>query len=105
MIPRGRRWLSGDSVQKREGAASGNQRPLRRALASPRFRTSLLQAFVFFYHSVADRDDAVGARGYVRLVRDHDDRVPLGMQLLEEIHDLIAGGCIERTGGFVREEY
>ena len=56
----------------------------------------LLDALVAVDAAVADGDDAVCARGDVRFVRDDDDGVALGVQFLEEVHDLDAGlgiGC------------
>ena len=56
----------------------------------------LPDALVLVNDTVADGDDAVCARGDVRLVCDDDDGVAFGVQFLEEVHDLDAGlgiGC------------
>src|SRR5438045_3328098 len=54
--------------------------------------------------AVADVDGAMGMVGDVALVGDHDDRVALAVQLLEQPHDLLAGGGVEVAGGLVREQ-
>ena len=54
-------------------------------------RGSLPDSFVFFDLSVANGDNAVGARGDVVLVRDHNDRVAFRVQTFEEVHDLHTG--------------
>ena len=51
--------------------------------------------------SVFDFDDAVGLTGDVRVVRDHDDRVTLTVQLLDDFHDGFAAFGIQRAGRFV----
>jgi hypothetical protein len=54
--------------------------------------------------AVADGDDAVGELGDVGLVGDDDDGVALGVEIVEERHDLVAGLGVEVAGGFVGED-
>ena len=54
--------------------------------------------------AVADGDDAVGELGDVGLVGDDDDGVALGVELVEEGHDLVAGLGVEVSGGLVGED-
>jgi hypothetical protein len=54
--------------------------------------------------TIADGDDAVGVFGDIGLVGDENDRVSLGMKLVEEGHDLVAGFGVEVSGGFVGED-
>ena len=51
--------------------------------------------------TVADGDDAMGVLGDVRLVGDEDDGVALGVEIVEESHDLFAGFGVEVSGGLV----
>ena len=51
--------------------------------------------------AVADGDDAVGEFGDVGLVGDDDDGVALGVEVVEEGHDLVAGFGVEVSGGLV----
>ncbi len=53
--------------------------------------------------AVADGDDAVGVLGDVGLVGDDDDGVAVGVELVEEGHDLVAGFGVEVSGRFVGE--
>ena len=54
--------------------------------------------------AVADGDDAVGVLGDVGLVGDEDDGVALGVEIVEEGHDLVAGLGVEVSGGLVGED-
>ena len=54
--------------------------------------------------AVADGDDAVGVFGDVGLVGDEDDGVAVGVELVEEGHDLVAGLGVEVSGGLVGED-
>jgi hypothetical protein len=54
--------------------------------------------------AVADGDDAVGVFGDVGLVGDEDDGVALGVEFVEEGHDLVAGLGVEVAGGLVGED-
>src|SRR5271155_3157675 len=54
--------------------------------------------------AVADGDDAVGVFGDVGLVGDDDDGVAVGVELVEEGHDLVAGLGVEVAGGLVGED-
>ena len=42
--------------------------------------------------------------GDLAFVRDHEDRFPLGVQPVEHFENHVTGGCIEVSGGFVREK-
>ena len=54
--------------------------------------------------AVAQLDDASGVSlRQLGIVRDHDDQLILG-DLLEDLHDLHAGGRVQRTGGLVGKE-
>ena len=59
---------------------------------------------VFFDQTIANGNYAVGPLSDVMLVSHHDNRVPLAVQPLEQIHDLHAGVCVERASGFVRKQ-
>jgi len=54
--------------------------------------------------AVADGDDAVSVLGDVWLMGDEDDGVSLGVEVVEEGHDLVAGLGIQVAGGFVGED-
>ena len=54
--------------------------------------------------AIADGDDTVGVLGDVGLMGNEDDGVSLGMELIEEGHDLVAGFGIEVAGGLVGED-
>src|SRR5690348_13924378 len=61
---------------------------LRMAEKSPDVR-------VAFDQSVAQPHNAAGVAGDVLFVRDHDDRIALFVQLLEQLHDLFARFRVE----------
>ena len=86
-----------DVAGLRHGAA-----PLRAAggAAARRFVTGTSRQDL----PVAERDDAPGVLGDVRLVRDEDDRLPLVVQLLEDRHDLLGGLRVEVSRRLVGEE-
>src|SRR5574338_780671 len=65
---------------------------------------AFLRRPVRFHPSVTQGDDPLGARRDVRLVRHHDHRLSLGMQLAEDRHDLGARGAVEVAGGLVRQQ-
>ncbi len=46
----------------------------------------------------------MSARGNVRLVRYHDDRIAFGVQPFKEVHDFHAGVGVECTGRFVSQQ-
>ena len=54
--------------------------------------------------TVADGDDAVGVLGDIWLMGDDDDGVAVGMELVEEGHDLVAGFGVEVSCGLVGED-
>src|ERR1700692_2498038 len=54
--------------------------------------------------AVADGDDAMGVLGDIGLVGDDDDGVAVGVKLVEESHDLVAGFGVEVSGGLVGED-
>src|SRR5882724_10023302 len=54
--------------------------------------------------AVADGDDAMGILGDIGLVGDYDDGVAVGVELVEESHDLVAGLGVEVSGGLVGED-
>src|SRR5712664_3424101 len=64
----------------------------------------LLCLLVFFDQPVADRNDATRARGNIAFVRHQDYGVAVFVKLLEEVHDVVAGGRIQRAGWFVGEQ-
>src|SRR3569833_3888415 len=49
-------------------------------------------------------DDAMSVLGDVRLVRDEDDGVALGLKLIEQAHDLDAGFGVKIAGWLVRKD-
>ena len=55
--------------------------------------------------AVADFDDAAGIGGYVGVMRDQNDGVPVGVQLFQDRHHLGAAGLIQRTGGLVCQDH
>src|SRR5882757_9692889 len=54
--------------------------------------------------AVADGDDAVGILGDIGLVGNDDDGVAVGVEVVEESHDLVAGFGVEVSGGLVGED-
>ena len=44
---------------------------------------------------------AVSPRGILRVVRDHKDGLPFGIQLLKHFHDFVPGMRIESSGRLV----
>ncbi len=54
--------------------------------------------------AVADVDYAMGVFGDVGFVGDHDDGVAMGVEGIEQGHDLKAGLGVEVAGGLVRED-
>ena len=55
-------------------------------------------------YSVADCDDAMGKLCDIGLVGHDDDCVSLGVEIVEEGHDLVAGFGVKISGGFVGED-
>ena len=54
--------------------------------------------------AVKQTDDACGIlRSQIRIMRDHDDQ-PVFRDLLEQVHDLHAGGAVQRAGRFIRKQ-
>src|SRR6266852_2748817 len=53
--------------------------------------------------AVLDIDDAVSIAGDVMFVSHQDDGVSLGVELIEQTHDLFAGLRIQVPGGLVGE--
>jgi len=66
--------------------------------------TRLLNTFVFFDLAVANGYYPVGACGNVRFMGNDDNRVSLGMELLKERHDFIAGRGIQGSRRLVRQQ-
>jgi hypothetical protein len=66
--------------------------------------TSAGAGAVGFDRAIADGDDAVGVVGDVRLVGDEDDGVALGVEVVEEGHDLDGGFGVEVAGGLIGED-
>src|ERR1700722_2335130 len=54
--------------------------------------------------TVADSDNAVGVLGDIWLVGYDDDRVAVGMEVVEESHDLVAGLGVQVSGGLVGQD-
>ena len=54
--------------------------------------------------AVAERDLALGERGHLGIVSDHDDGVALAMQVLQQFGDDLLVGGVEVAGGLVGEE-
>jgi hypothetical protein len=63
-----------------------------------------LRGFVGVDLPVADVNDAVGVLGDIGLVRDEDDGVAFGLQLIEQRHDLNTGFGVEISGGLVGQD-
>src|SRR5690348_8177723 len=55
--------------------------------------------------AVAHADDALGVRGHVRLVRDHDHGLALFVEALEDREDLRARPGVEIPGGLVGQDH
>ena len=54
--------------------------------------------------AISNGDNAMRVFGDVRLVGDEDDGVALGVEVVEERHDLLAGLGVEVAGGLVGED-
>ncbi len=54
--------------------------------------------------SVSQGDDAVATLGNLLLVRDEDDRLTSGVEVVEDAQDHLSGGCVQVPGGFVGED-
>ncbi len=61
-------------------------------------------SFVLVDPAVADFNDAVGAGGNVSLVSDKNDRVAVGVETVEQSHNLDPGMGVEVPGRFIGEE-
>src|SRR2546423_11863544 len=59
---------------------------------------------VFFDQSVANRNDAMRARGNVMLVCDENYRVAAFMEFLKQVHDVVAGSGVKRARWFVSQK-
>src|SRR3954471_4705860 len=64
---------------------------------------SLLDLLVFFDQSVANGNHAMRASSNVVFVRNQNDGVAFFVELLEEVHDFVTGGCIERARWLVSQ--
>src|SRR5438309_12130880 len=64
----------------------------------------LSNLFVLFDQAVANCDNAMRTGGNVVLVRDQNNSVPVFMQLLEQVHDVIARRGVQRAGWFVSQQ-
>ena len=53
---------------------------------------------------VADEQLTAGAHGDLGLMRDENDRMPLLMHALKDVHDLLCGLCIQVSRRFVRHD-
>src|SRR5262249_48866895 len=62
-------------------------------------------AFVRFNVAVAHTDDALGPGGDVVFVRDHDDGLARIVELLQTLHDLVAGPRVEVASRLVGEDH
>ncbi len=56
-------------------------------------------------HAVLHVDDAAGARGGVRIVRDEDDGFAALVQAIHQVENFLARFGIEIAGGFVRQNH
>src|ERR1035437_529702 len=72
----------------------------RRAFSKPEL---FLVADIAFQVAVTQTDGAVGAFAHARIMRDENQGFAQGVQFIENLHDLHAGGGIEIAGGFIRE--
>src|SRR5690606_16488793 len=54
--------------------------------------------------AIADLDDALCVLGDLHIVRDDDDGVAFGVQLLQDLHHLLAAVRIERAGRLVGQD-
>ena len=60
--------------------------------------------FHFLYQAVSNAHNTLRLVGELLVVRDEDNRLALGVQALEQLHDLHAGARIERAGGLVGQD-
>src|SRR3989338_943043 len=89
---------------------AGDARDFR--VAHGRVRRARLQrhrvgvALVALDHAVDETHDALGVGGHVVLVRDHQHGdALLGVQVPEQLHDLLAAVRVEVAGGFIGQQH
>src|ERR1017187_3601310 len=70
----------------------------RKAFSKPEL---VLMSDIAFNQPVTQTDGAVGAFAHARIVRDENQGFSLGIQFIENFHDLHAGGGIKIAGGFI----
>ena len=63
--------------------------------------TSRSFCYIGFDAAVADRDNAMSSGSNIRFMRNHNDRVALFIKPFKELHDLLAGLCVESAGRFI----
>ena len=55
--------------------------------------------------AIADLDHPGGTAGHLRIVRDDDHRVPLGIQFRQQTKHFLAAGCVQRAGRLVGQDH
>ena len=66
---------------------------------------ALLNQLIVPDQPIAHDDIALGIRGNVLLVRDHDDGDSARVELLEDRHDFDAGSAVEIARRFIRQQH
>ena len=54
--------------------------------------------------TIADRNDAMGVLGDIGLMGHNDDGVAIGVEIVEQGHNLVSSFGVEVSGGFVSED-